>query len=169
VEDDIIAKANIGGARKQARGLLKTAKVTQAPILIKNLLPTLREQFDIAIVQTNGLPSKCDAITTNIDGKITISCNSSKPITRRKFSAAHELGHLHMGHVHSGGRVDYRSTNLNETEANAFAAELIMPLDMLKKDIAGKVNGIKEMAIRYEVSEEAMGWRLVETNLFKKM
>jgi Zn-dependent peptidase ImmA (M78 family) len=169
VEDDIVARARIGGARKQARELLKNAGNTEAPVIIKDLLPVLRRHFDIAIVQTNGLPSKCDAITTNIGGKITISCNSSKPITRRKFSAAHELGHLYMGHVHGGGLIDFGSVTVNETEANAFAAELTMPLDILKKDIANKTGNIKEMAAKYGVSEEAMGWRLVETNLFKKM
>lgn len=169
MKDDITQRANIGGARGQARKLLVAVDATEAPIIIKNLLPALRKQFDLVIVQTNGLPPKCDAITTNINGKITISCNSSKPITRRKFSVAHELGHLYMGHVHDGGLIDFGSTSLNETEANAFAAELTMPLDILKRDVAGKVGGIKEMAMRYGVSEEAMGWRLVETNLFRKM
>ena len=169
MEDDLAPRANVGGARNQARRLLKLAKITGPPVLIKSLLPTLRREFDVSIVQTNGLPSKCDAITTNIAGKVTVSCNSSKPINRRKFSAAHELGHLYMGHVHGGGLIDFSSRNLNETEANAFAAELIMPLEMLKKDIAAGVAGMKEMAGKYEVSEEAMGWRLVETNLFTKM
>lgn len=169
MEDDIVSRANVGAARRQARRLLALAKVSEAPILIKDLLSVVRREFNISIYQTNGLPDRCDAITTNIGGEITISCNRSKPINRQKFSAAHELGHLYMGHVHHGFQIDLNSRDNNEIEANAFGAELIMPLSILKKDIAKRGGSIKLLSQKYAVSEEAMGWRIYETGLFKKM
>lgn len=169
MEEEPNLGANVGGARRQARKLLLKAGVKNAPVSINNLIKFISEEHDLNIFRTNALPSSCDALTANINGKITISCNSSKPVNRQKFSAAHEIGHVYMGHVHTGGQIRYDSKSPNETEANAFAAELIMPLEVLKKDIAQKLGTIKDYAKKYAVSEEAMGWRIYETGLFKKM
>lgn len=88
-----------------------------------------------AFVEEEIIPSKGDAICINKTGKphIIIKKNISK--FRKRFTYAHELGHLqiptHTGMISCSTDLDF-SINHNEymkmeEEANAFAAELLMP------------------------------------------
>jgi len=56
-----------------------------------------------------------------------------------------------------------------EQEANKFAAELLMPRNMLKRDIEEKEYDIPMLAKRYEVSEQAISVRLLETALINNI
>lgn len=62
-------------------------------------------------------------------------------------------------------------TDLLEVEANAFAAELLMPEDVLRMEIgsnpfsAEDEEGIRELAARYGVSSAAMTNRLKKLKL----
>lgn len=95
----------------------------------------------------------------------TIYINSENPITRRRFTLAHELGHLFL---HNGKKL--RIDNLNyfgddsktiseETEANYFAASLLMPKDNLLDKIDEGYT-IQEIAEYFGVSEAAAGNRI---------
>lgn len=89
---------------------------------------------------------------------------------------AHELGHffLHEGilnHFDRSFRLNYRSeesskaTNVEEVEANYFAASLLMPKIFLDADGASEFldsdDQVRELARRYHVSQHAMSLRLV--------
>ncbi len=62
-----------------------------------------------------------------------------------------------------------KGTETEEIEANIFAAELLMPVEFLRKDIASsKINdeeslkkALGRLAKKYEVSNEALTYRLV--------
>lgn len=106
-----------------------------------------------------------------------IGVNSAHPETRRRFTIAHELGHLLL---HEGQEVwydrDFRvslrsdessaGVNVEEVEANFFAASLLMPDRMLSDDFrAGSIDledveGVREIARAYAVSPQAMTLRL---------
>lgn len=88
------------------------------------------------------LPFGVDGITIGIGAaaKPRILINSSAPVTRRKFTLAHEIGHIvipwHTGTIVShleNAEVD-AAYSLMETEANRFAAELLMPSDWLVEE-----------------------------------
>ncbi len=53
---------------------------------------------------------------------------------------------------------------IKETEANSFAAELLMPLEMIKRDCSKKFN-LDDLARRYTVSKEAICYRLMDTKI----
>ncbi len=82
-------------------------------------------------------PSKEE--TENISGAISydkkiILVNDNDSDYRKRFTIAHELGHLAL-HEEDGDMVDYRNNAdavrpKKEIEANAFAAELLMPKDI---------------------------------------
>lgn len=114
-------------------------------------------------------------------GRAVIGANRSHHPNRMNFTIAHELGHylLHEGEsVHlDEGRPGYtlqkRDENsstgedLNEREANLFAAELLMPARSLERDLKGKDfdlllddDFLKEMAQKYGVSLQALTIRL---------
>lgn len=62
-----------------------------------------------------------------------VSEDEYNPLPRRRFTAAHELGHaiLHGGRIHVDEKID--AANIDdpqEREANQFAAELLMPADV---------------------------------------
>lgn len=112
-----------------------------------------------------------------------IGVNSLHHPNRQNFTAAHELGHflLHEGervHIDRSAltyQVNLRTeassqgTDREEVEANVFAAELLMPAQMLARDLAehdaldlidedSKV--LRELAGRYRVSSQALTFRL---------
>lgn len=115
------------------------------------------------------------------DGHAIIGVNSSHPSVRRRFTIAHELGHLqmHPDSLFVDGLIRRDSTSsvgidLKEIEANAFAAELLMPrasvLSRAEELIpvggatdAGKFT--RSLAKVFEVSEQAMEYRLVNLGI----
>jgi Zn-dependent peptidase ImmA (M78 family) len=111
--------------------------------------------------------------------KSVIAVNGSHVEVRRRFSVAHEIGHLEL---HEGrpiivdhlvrGRVNMRdersslATSREELEANGFAAALLMPADWIAADIEGSLGvavgkTVESLARRYNVSTQAMEYRLV--------
>ncbi len=102
----------------------------------------LRPPYDLealvlnyATVELHHFPNDADGVTIGIGGekKPQILINSDSPETRRKFTLAHELGHIiipwHTGTIVS--HLDKIETNEEyrrmESEANQFAAELLLP------------------------------------------
>lgn len=81
------------------------------------------------------IPFEADGITVGIGGdtKPQIIINDTAPETRKKFTLAHELGHIiipwHTGTIVS--HIDPVNSNFEykemEAEANLFAAELLVP------------------------------------------
>lgn len=99
-----------------------------------------------------------------------ILVNGEEPPTRRRFTIAHELGHW-VCQVLSGRVVPAfcRPVDLSaaadrtlEREANVFAAELLMPEQAVAEEFAGSV---AECAACFQVSVEAMHWRLYNLGL----
>lgn len=104
---------------------------------------------------------------------ITICAND--PHTRQRFTLAHEIGH-YMLHRHLvGDGIDddraYRSTQIGkyhntligpaeETEANKFAANLLMPRDLIDTEWNKPEATVQTMASLFQVSEHAMSIRL---------
>ena len=107
-----------------------------------------------------------------IDIKISVSNKDS--YERKRFTAAHELGHFiyHRSLIGDGldDNIAYRSTNFgnfyntnikkhHETQANKFAAALLMPEDEVFDDYS-KLGNIEEVAKKWKVSSLAMKIRL---------
>jgi len=104
--------------------------------------------------------------------------NSDKPRIRRRFTIAHELGHLALGHLHGGEVVvdeTVRGRSPREREANAFAAGLLMPEVGVKggwerlRHRLGKcplpINWIVWLAASFGVSDQAAAYRLANLGL----
>lgn len=107
-----------------------------------------------------------------------IGVNANHHPNRKAFTTAHELGHylLHEFeevHVDRQFKVWLRNeassqgTDLEEKEANLFAAELLMPVWFIEHDVKriGTMDlmdeaVIRELADQYGVSAQAMAFRL---------
>lgn len=114
-------------------------------------------------------------ITDQHKSKGVILTKAGAPENRRRFTIAHELGHFLMP-SHKGNRqckpgdlnerrsdTEYRR---QETEANRFAAGILMPRPWFKKDMDklgdADVTHVQELSKRYAASLEATINRYVE-------
>lgn len=108
-------------------------------------------------------------IQLDIDDSSVIGYNSTKHPHRQRFTIAHEIGHYLMGHNKGNANFNLDGTRPDEVEAKQFAAELLMPLPMLKQDLLEGVNDVKALARKYLVSEVAMWCRLSDCGLLNKL
>lgn len=166
-------RARLGVARRVAHELLQQAQIAQPPVPVRRLARMVGAEVHLAPYQGELAGS---AIRTP-QGMI-IGVNAGQPATRQRFTIAHEIGHLLL---HPGrpllldeklrvSRRDERSsmaTDVEEMEANQFAAELLMPEVFVRRDVETSLPldieteiFIAELARRYAVSPQAMTIRL---------
>ncbi len=100
-------------------------------------------------------------------GRFEIGINKRHHSNRQKFSMAHEYAHylLHRDKIASmsiGEQILYRddSRNIVEWEANSFAAELLMPEDLVSSAFVIGSGNLKKMADILQVSQDALRYRL---------
>ena len=120
----------------------------------------------------------------------TIYVNILDPEVRQRFTIAHEIGHILLGHE----GISYRDPNneqyndlvkrMNEVSANGFAAELLMPERLLRKALEKTMfelnydttqkfsdNDIdylaENTAKKMTVSVESLKYRLKNLNIFR--
>jgi len=112
-----------------------------------------------------------DGLTVKVNSGAVIWVNPLQSEARRRFTLAHELGHHLLRHadrfhvdlsgdyspIATGGHpgYDWRA----ERAANEFAANLLMPAAMVRKEYS-KNPDVKSLAKRFSVSVAAMGNRL---------
>src|SRR5579864_3458806 len=160
-------------ARRKARELLKVANIREVPVNVERLahVAGARIHYEPFDGQISGMVHRRQS------GLAIIGVNSAHSIGRQPFTIAHELGHLILHkdealHVDEKSPIGFRNeesslaTKAPEIEANQFAAELLMPGDLLAKQIAsisddmGAEDAVTELADRFQVSEQAMTLRL---------
>lgn len=124
-------------------------------------------------VFTRPFPNALSALILRHEKNAFIGVNSHQAPVRQRFSVAHELGHFVLHH-HDQHFIDYGVPAAVEGEtpgynwehergANQFAAELLMPADLIRSD--AKTTSLPRLARRYEVSQEAIGFRLANLGL----
>lgn len=156
----------IGFARNIARKLIKDLKIKNSPILIEDIIFHLKKTQDLSIYPWS-FGDNTDGIQITKDDTLIIAYNQSQHFHRQRFTIAHEIGHLLMGHTRECS-IDLYDDKLKNIEANQFAAELLMPLQILKKDFQNGNKDVRLLAKKYFVSEEAMWRQLLEHKLLNK-
>lgn len=160
METELKQTPRVGVARTLARNLLKDAGVVEIPVSLRKVIKHVQSKNNLAVMPYN-FGGKISGMLVMADENATIGYNNEQHWHRRRFTISHELGHLLMGHVCNNDASDHR-----EQEANEFAAELLMPLVLLKNDYR-KIKVLKELAKQYTVSDEAMCWHLISCRLIK--
>jgi len=117
-------------------------------------------------------------------GSAVIVINRDHAHHRQRFSISHEIGHadLHDSDTYLDGRLTLRfrdgksatGTDIEEREANRFAAALLMPADWVRDRFISMIaarrplddnDAISKLASEFDVSEQAMRFRLVNLGL----
>lgn len=132
------------------------------------LLDKIAELHHIT-VRYEELPSTQSGYIRSNGDDYTIGINAKHHPKRQRFTLGHELGHyfLHRGkNVEFEDEIMYRIENSSSIEyaANEFAARLLIPQDRLEERIKEGMTDLKELADYFEVSIEAMRYRVLSLN-----
>lgn len=94
-----------------------------------------------------------------------IVVNASEPEARKRFTIAHEIGHIRLEHANES-HIDYRNQEKTpkEIHVNKFAAALLMPKSEFKR-VYKALRNIYETAIYFGVSEESASYRAANLGL----
>lgn len=138
---------------------------SRAPVDVKQIAATLGLQIFELDNMPPGASGKLYPDPSSQSG-FSIGVNKADSFTRKRFTIAHEIAHflLHRNEVSYGVLDDtlYRSEHLSgeqETEANKFAADILMPLPLLRS-MAQRLRNVEELAKLFGVSVQAMSIRL---------
>ena len=146
--------------RQMARKILAESKVKSPPVDLLQILST----HGIGYEEVEDFPDTVDALIVEDGPKVYAAVNARQHPHRRRFSLAHELGHYFM---HRDGMPEEPITIDNppsddlgaatkspaEIEADLFAGELLVPLEMLKPHVQ---KGIPELSKLFLVSEQVI-------------
>lgn len=150
-----------------------------APVDVEGLIRAVGVHLD---KEASLHPEISGQIGLNKNGTYEIAVNKNDFYYRSRFTMAHELGHyiLHRDLLADGtdDTKAYRSTpdgefyNRNikpfhETEANQFAANLLMPPSLVRREWVACGDDVAAMAKKFAVSKEAMNYRLKNLGLLK--
>ena len=109
-------------------------------------------------------------------GTPVIHFSSTESVVRQRFTIAHEIGHIALGHL-DGAKKKFRdpaahfstgTSDPEEREANRFAAQLLMPRRIVEYALNEKnIRTVEGLASAFAVSQVAMKWRLVNLGLIR--
>ncbi len=175
---------NVEAIERRAWSLLMRAKVKRPRVEVE----ALAELLGARIKPVDAEDDISGAIVCD-GARISIGVNSRHSSNRRRFTIAHEIGHLvlhdaeaQIDHgypqvVHRGLKLaafrDHTSSegiDAREIEANRFAAALLMPGEFLKKSLKARPMplrepDVRELAKEYGVSVQAMTLRLMNSGV----
>lgn len=165
--------------RKAVEKLLLEADVKSPPVPVERIA-----RLRLAEIRYVSFEGDMSGLLAREGDGYLIGVNALHAKTRQRFTIAHELGHLELGHLDQCGEQEIlvdrhfkvmlrdekasQASDPMEIEANAYAAELLMPTSMLIAERELRRSGIDYeddalvhvLALLYKVSKQAMTFRL---------
>ena len=169
------------------RGVREAAKVLANP----PATGAERTSFDVVgAVLDRGIPlvfqplDKLWGAFVKSGAETGIVVSSKLPLAAQRFTLAHELGHLLLGHESSfdhavgfAGRNATHGRNAKEAGADAFAAELLAPRTLLRQAVERhgwskatlqKPDTIYQLSLRLGIDYKAACWALVSAGVLPR-
>lgn len=138
------------------------------------LLTAVEEQAGLPVV-VGRLPEGVAGVCYRADGRTLLWVNGEQARVRQRFTLAHELGHAWCKH---DGRLELdtfatlsgKTTNPYEIQANAFAAEFLVPRAAMEKTVDGDqtLDEIITIATHFGVSAIVVVYRLKTLRLISE-
>jgi Zn-dependent peptidase ImmA (M78 family) len=126
-----ISKTRICYCRDMARKVLRETNSLRAPVPVHDIA----KHYGFKVVQLDQPPDKFSGILHK--EKKAIGINKHNHFVRQRFSLAHELGHYFLDHPAADDILPHEletdEKKIYESEANEFAAELLVPRELLKE------------------------------------
>ncbi|KAA0930583.1 ImmA/IrrE family metallo-endopeptidase [Streptomyces apricus] len=168
-------------AEQAASRLLAEAGETAAPVNVERLAAHL----GVVISRSAFRDGDVSGMLVRQDGQSpVVGVNDAHSSRRQRFTIGHEFGHLllHPGRevvldrpvrVNLRDKTSSMATDREEIEANAFAAGLLMPADLVRSELQQLPAVVRQdpdgcavaLAALFEVSASAMGFRLINLGL----
>ncbi|MEB3437923.1 ImmA/IrrE family metallo-endopeptidase [Pseudomonas sp. A2] len=165
---------------KQALEIAWDGHLPVNPEMIANSLVVYKKDETTGVDKTIPIRVRAqNSFTLNASGQASLAITDEGPvffcdynrdeiIYRNRFTLAHELGHVLLGHVneHNTQQRDTTFGNYNPIEraANTFAAELVMPEQRVRELFSGATS-VQQMSEAFGVSNAAMSYRLKNLGL----
>lgn len=142
-------------ARMSTERLLKTLGLLYPPVDVEALAKRLgvRLHFVPALQWSGAIDSLPD--------EAHLYVKASEPRQRQRFTIAHELGHLFLHPLGTAYRDETFAGSEMESQANGFAAALLMPLWMMEAPVRRLDGDPQRLADLFDVSRRAMEIRLL--------
>jgi Zn-dependent peptidase ImmA (M78 family)/DNA-binding XRE family transcriptional regulator len=150
-----IRDTDVRDAAAKVRNLLGFTSSEPLPYLV-----LAAERIGVTVL---GLPfstENLDALCAWRGGEPVIGLLQGVPGDRLRFNVAHELGHLVLHHPGQAGRIV-------EAEADAFAAELLTPLDAISLAMprSPTLSNLTMLKTQWGVSVKSLVWRARELGI----
>jgi hypothetical protein len=153
--------------RRQAARLLDSAGVSREPVDLRQVVSAL----NLELVARARAPFSGEAGLEPVGDGRAIVLSGAGGERRRRFTIAHEIGHfvLHpeLSLPERGGLVTEAGRAV-EREADAFAAELLMPEDLVREAALEHGAKVDRLADRFDVSRAAMRNRLQRLGILER-
>jgi hypothetical protein len=154
--------------RSEAARLLDAAGIGRPPVPLREVVSVL----NLSLVERAQTPfTTGEAALVPVGDGHAIELYGTRGERRRRFTIAHEIGHfvLHPERVRPerSGSVTWGSQDY-EREADAFAAELLMPEHLVRQLVLEEGSEPKRLAARFDVSVQAMTIRLARLGLSER-
>ncbi|AKG07771.1 hypothetical protein AAX06_05945 [Moraxella bovoculi] len=156
-------------ATRYAQSVLEKYWDRKLPINLEKIIENIQKSMNKSDINFS-YESLDEGISGSINYDKTNECfhikvNNNKHIHHQRFTLAHELGHYALSH---GEKYDNEKTlfrnghsDPDEVEANAFAAEILMPKVVVNMLIFEEgIVEVQSLANIFKVSELAMRYRL---------
>ena len=164
-----IAEPRYKLAQAEALRIWQTLGESKIPVDLNTILDCMV----IQILETDLPPeigAKSDGVTqTDKNGNCTIMYKKDVSSERKRFTIAHELGHIALEHLSFDGSSSQCSRNSQEKEANAFAGALLVPSKDLKTFMKKGDKSFKEIITRYRVSKDVASIAITDNRLLNKV
>lgn len=171
-------------AEQKAMEILKKLDISEIPTPLEEIA----DYFGIYI-QEEELGSGISGILIREGDNSIIGVNKTDFNSRKRFTIAHEIGHfvMHQGnelHIDRKYKVNFRdknsslANNIEEMEANAFAAAILMPEKKIKQFVNQKLTQgidiedseeLQTIAETFGVSKQALLIRLSKLGLIEQL
>ena len=171
---------NKAEAEQAAENLLRRYCVASPPVPIEDIA-----HAEGATIVRHRFEGSESGFALRDNGRWIIGINTSTSPRRQRFSIAHELGHLllhegkplfvdHSVLISKRDELSSLGTDVQEIEANRFAAAILMPRDLVISKLREELELattdsrdelIARVARAFMVSTEAMGYRLINLSI----
>ena len=159
-------------ATQKIKEILENFSITSVPVPVEEIAKKMNIEISYApSTDYSGI------LIRKSDGNVLMGINNSESIQRMRFTIAHELCHYFFDKndhvtVEYRNKTHYGQKPDKEKMADFFAANLLMPESLVRFDFKEATkNGIffednlNSMADKYQVSKEAMKYRLTNLQL----
>ncbi|MDZ7288953.1 MAG: ImmA/IrrE family metallo-endopeptidase [candidate division KSB1 bacterium] len=159
-------KKRIGYCRNLARKVLHDTQMMKVPVPVEEIA----KYYGFQVKFLDQPPDKFSGIL--LRDKKAIGINQHHHPVRQRFSLSHELGHYFLDHPDASEEIPdeegMEKRKTYEAEADEFAAELLMPRELLKSALKEGAD-IETLRTKFQVSRHVVAIQLRKHGFLMKI